>query len=217
MRKNKFPGVPGIHIGLDVCQQRLQSRLPISISGRGGQWSQTWKNEEKMSLWGPNTRNPYAPHSTHVPWCNILALLNALACVYCIHERYCPPSPLRHPTEYFDTHTHTTHYIMCSTCSMYLSQHTFHDVTFSPLFFNACVCVYYIHESYFLFPAPSTPSHYLNPSMRQWRIWNMVSRSPTQTWNRTSFQKVTWSAVFEAAENIFRSLVKNLVFSLWLA
>ena len=111
-----------------------------------------------------------------------LLLFNAFVCVYCIHERYCPlPHSATPPSISTHTHTHTTHYIMCSTCSMYLSQHTSHDVTCSPLFFNACVCLCYIHESYFLSQPPSTPSHYLNPSMRQWRIWKMVSSPPTQT------------------------------------
>ena len=43
---------------------------------------------------------------------------------------------------------------------MYLSQHTSHGVACSPLFFNACVCVYYIHEGYFPSQPPSTPTHY---------------------------------------------------------
>ena len=108
-----------------------------------------------------------------------LLFFSALVCVYCIHERYCPfPTP---PSHQVFRHTHTTHYLICSTCSMHLSQHTSHDVTCSPLFFNACVCVYYFHEGYFPSQPPSTPPHYLNLSMRQWRIWKMVSGPPTQT------------------------------------
>ena len=137
-----------------------------------------------------------------------LLFFSAFVCVYCIHERYCPlPHSATPPS--ISTHTHTTYYVICSTCSMYLSQHTSHDVTYSPLFFNACVCLYYIHESYFPSQPLSTPPHYRNLCMRQWHIWKMVSGPPTQTWDRTAFQKVTWSAVFEAAKNIFRSLVKK--------
>ena len=109
-----------------------------------------------------------------------LLCFSVSVCVYCIHERSCPLPHWATPPS-ISTHAHTTHYVICSTCSMYLSQHTSHDVTCSPLFFNACVCVYYFHEGYFPSRPPSTPPHYLNLSMRRWHIWKMVSGPPTQT------------------------------------
>ena len=100
-------------------QQRLQSRLPISISGWGGQWSQTWKNEEKMSPVG-NAANLHLIRGTltyliqHISHdvTSLLFVFSAFVCVYCIHEGYCAFShsatPLNISTH---THTHTTHYV----------------------------------------------------------------------------------------------------------
>ena len=204
-------------------QQPLQSRLPISISGRGGQWSQTWKNEEKMSSLG-NAANLHLIRRTlmyliqHKPDDVTSSLFfRAFVCVYCIHERYCPlPHAATPPSISTNTHTHNTLRNMVNMFHVPIStQIPWRNMLAA---FLQCVCMRLLYPwSLFPLPAPLHPTPLSQPIYETMVHLEDGKRSANTNRKSNSVSKSDLECSFWNRQKHIQVTCKNLAFSLWLA